>query len=317
MPISMRSTRALVLTFAVVVALCTTGSGGLPPPTSDTPVLTSMPDAPDTEVGSDMAVSSDDADNDDGSASPTAVPTSTPAAGPSSESMPVGDLPGWRQIFTEDFTTSAPVGSFTSTYGSNWSVYLDGWPDTSGKNRGTKSGYYPSRVISVSDGVLNEFLHVENGTHMAAAILPKLAGQLYGKYTVRFKSDTLHDFKTAWLLWPDNEIWPGNGEIDFPEGRLDTAIGAFLHHQGATSGKDQDAFPTDTSYTSWHTASIEWLPTATNFILDGKVIGTSTSRIPNTRMHYVLQTESCLDCTYKNASGNLQIDWVVVYAPAN
>jgi Glycosyl hydrolases family 16 len=258
-------------------------------------------------------------------AADTAAPApATAAAGPSGQPMPVGDLPGWHQIFAEDFTTNAALGSFTSVYGSRWSVYLDGWPDTSGKNSGTKSGYYPSKVLSVSNGLLNEFLHVENGTHMAAAILPILPGkssgsqgQLYGKYTVRFRSDPLHDLKTAWLLWPDNEVWPGSGEIDFPEGRLDKTIGAFLHRQGARTEDDQDAFTTGTTYTGWHTASIEWLPTTTNFILDDKVILSSTSRIPNTRMHYVLQTESCLDCTYNNVGGNLQIDWVVVYAPAN
>jgi hypothetical protein len=297
MPISNRSIRALVLAFAVVVGLCTTSGAGLPLLASATP------DSSDVDLTNDTGTPSDD---------PLAAP-----AGPSGESMPVGDLPGWHQIFTEDFTTSAAVGSFMSVYGSRWNVYLDGWPDTSGKNRGTNSGYYPSKVISVDNGVLNEFLHVENGTHMAAAILPKVPGQLYGKYTVRFRSDSIHDFKTAWLLWPDNEGWPGNGEIDFPEGRLDKTIAAFLHHQGARSGNDQDAFTTGTTYTSWHTASIEWLPTGTNFILDGKLIFSSTTRIPSTSMHYVLQTESCLDCTYDNSSGNLQIDWVVVYAPSN
>jgi hypothetical protein len=268
--------------------------------------------------------------------SPTATPTSTVApsvsatatptpsgSSPSGQAMPVGDLPGWRQIFTEDFKTNAPLGSFASAYGSKWSLYLDGWKDTSGNNNGTSSGYYPSKVLSVSNGVLNEYLHVENGIHMAAALEPILPGktsgsqgQLYGKYTVRFKADSLNDFKTAWLLWPDSEVWPRDGEIDFPEGRLNSTISAFMHRQGATSGSDQDAFNTSTTYTGWHTASTEWSPTAVNFILDGKIIGTSTSRIPNTPMHYVLQTESCLGCTYNNIGGNLQIDWVAVYARA-
>ena len=51
--------------------------------------------------------------------------------------------------------------------------------------------------------------------------------------------------------------------------------------------------------------------------LDGKVIGTSTNRVPSTAMHWVLQTESCLPtCPATSTAGNVQIDWVVAYARA-
>jgi hypothetical protein len=36
------------------------------------------------------------------------------AASPSGADMPLGDLPGWRQIFTDDFTTVVPLESFPS-----------------------------------------------------------------------------------------------------------------------------------------------------------------------------------------------------------
>ena len=253
---------------------------------------------------------------------PTAVPTSQRSS-PSGQPMPVGDLPGWKQIFTDDFTTDVLLGSFPGTaYGGRWEVYPDNTRDTAGQ-QGAPSRYYPSKVVSVSNGLLNEYLHTENGTPMAAAMLPILPGktsagqgQLYGKYTVRFKSDSLQGFKTAWLLWPDSGFWPGDGEIDFPEADLSSTIAAFMHHQGATSSNDQDAFNTNAFYTSWHTASIEWSPTNVKFILDNTIIGTSTNQIPNTSMHWVLQTESCLpSCPAPTTAGNLQIDWVVVYAP--
>jgi hypothetical protein len=304
------------------LSLIVTGTGHRTPYAYDG-LATGAPKLVVTFTGSDSTPAPTPSSTLSPTASPTVTPTATNGSSPSGQPMPVGDLPGWHQLFTEDFITNAPIGGFAAAYGSRWSLYLDGWPDTSGQN-GTNSGYYPSKVLSVGNGVLNEFLHVENGTHMAAALLPKLPGntsggqgQLYGKYTVRFKADSLHDFKTAWLLWPDSDAWPRHGEIDFPEGGLDSTISAFLHHQNATSGSDQDAFNTDTTYTSWHTATTEWSPTATRFILDDRLIGTSTTRIPNTSMHYVLQTESCLGCTYNNLDGNLQIDWVVVYAPVN
>src|SRR2546423_176136 len=63
---------------------------------------------------------------------------------PSGEDMPVGDISGWHQIFSDDFTTSVPLGSFPSAVSSKWFAYPDIWQDTS------KNGTYsPSKVISV------------------------------------------------------------------------------------------------------------------------------------------------------------------------
>ena len=261
---------------------------------------------------------------------PTPVPTAKPTAiidngngsasgneaSPSGQAMPVGDLPGWHQIFAENFNTNASLGSFPgAAYGNEFTTYPDGTPDTAGQ-QGAPSRYEPSKVVSVSNGLLNLYLHTQNGTPMAAAILPTLPGNdLYGKYTVRFRSDELPGFKVAWLLWPDSEVWPGDGEIDFPESDLSGTINAFMHRQGATSGSDQDAYSTSATYSSWHTASIEWTPNAVNFILDGQLIGQSTNRIPNTPMHWVLQTESSLtSCPAASTAGNLQIDWVTAYS---
>lgn len=185
---------------------------------------------------------------------------------------------------------------------------------------------FPSRVISIQNGVMNLHLHTENGISMVSAPEPKLPGAvgsegglLYGRYVIRFKADPVQGYKTAWLLWPDSENWPQDGEIDFPEGRLDGTICAYLHRQNGTSGGDQDEYCTQTTYTSWHTAIIEWLPTRLSFILDGQTIGISTSCIPNTPMHWVIQTETAPDGATPSdtASGNVQIDWVAVYIPSN
>jgi beta-glucanase (GH16 family) len=70
--------------------------------------------------------------------------------------------------------------------------------------------------------------------------------------------------------------------------------------------------------TSWHIAVIEWSASACSFSLDGKAIGTSTSRIPDTPMHWVLQTETALSggAPSDSAAGDVQVDWVVAYAPS-
>jgi beta-glucanase (GH16 family) len=170
--------------------------------------------------------------------------------------------------------------------------------------------------------MMDVYVHTENGVHMVAAPYPKLPGgndQLYGRYAVRYRTDAISGYKQAWLLWPKSNTWPRDGEIDFPEADLGSTVSAFVHHQGATSGSDQDAYGTGSNATSWHTAVIEWSPGKVTFLWDGRVIGTSTSRVPNTAMHWVLQTETALNGTTPSdsAAGHVQIDWVAVwsYAP--
>jgi hypothetical protein len=243
------------------------------------------------------------------------------ASSPSGEPMPVGDIAGWRQIFTDDFTVDVPLGNFPAALLSTWSAYQDGWTDTSKNGR-----YEPSKVVSVAGGVMDLFVHTEGGVHMVSAPVPKLSGPvgtggglLYSRYAVRFRADAIPGYKTAWLLWPDSDTWPRDGEIDYPEGDLDATIGAFMHRMNGTSGADQDGYATQATYTSWHTAVLEWTAASCKFILDGNVIGTSTSCIPSTPMHWVLQTETALDGTVPSdsAQGHVVIDWVAVWALAS
>ena len=233
--------------------------------------------------------------------------------------MPVGDIPGWHQIFADDFTTTVPLGSFPATVGSKWSVYLDGWGD------GANGVYMPSQVLSQHDGMLDVWLHTVNGVHMVAAALPKLPGAvgnngglLHGRYAVRFKADPVVGYKTAWLLWPDSANWPTDGEFDFPEGSLNSTICAFLHYQGGTWAGDQAAFCPATTYTNWHTAVTEWTSGSVKFYLDGALIGTVTSRIPTTPMHWVLQTQTnnIGSAPSNTAAGHVLVDWVAAYTPA-
>jgi Glycosyl hydrolases family 16 len=251
---------------------------------------------------------------------PPPPPPSAPASGASAsgESIPVGDLPGWRQIFTDDFNTPVALGSFPAAVSSKWSAYPNTAHDTSGNGV-----YHPEKVLSVSGGILNMFIHTEGGKALVAAPIPKLTptakyGQLYGRYAVRFRSEALPGYKTAWLLWPDSEVWPRDGEIDFPEANLDDTIKGYVHHQGASSSSDQDRFTTSARYTSWHTATIEWTPGKVVLILDGQIIGQTTTGVPNTPMHWVLQTETALDGGAPSAStqGNVQIDWVAAWSRA-
>lgn len=234
---------------------------------------------------------------------------------PSGQAMPVGDVGVWKQIYTDDFPTNVPIGSFPKAVSSKWGAYPDGWKDTS--KRGT---YSPSKVISVRNGVLDMHLRTENGVPLVSAPTPKIngagkwEGQLYGRYAVRFRSDTMPGYKIAWLLWPDSDAW-SDGEIDFPEADLDGKIWGFMHHRNNPT--QQDWFSTASKLNTWHTAVLEWHPRYVRFILDGVVIGVSrdTTKIPNKAMHWVLQTETGLSgrAPSPSVAGHLQIDWVAAY----
>jgi beta-glucanase (GH16 family) len=90
-----------------------------------------------------------------------------------------------------------------------------------------------------------------------------------------------------------------------------------MHHRGNPHA--QDAYATNTTYGGWHTAVIQWTAQAVTFLLDGRVIGTSANRafIPDTPMHWVLQTETQVPGgpPTNSAAGNVQIDWVTAYQP--
>jgi hypothetical protein len=239
-------------------------------------------------------------------------PGGAAAPSPSGQAIPAGDLPGWQLTFSDDFTTNVPLGRFPSAVSSRWQTYDEGAADTSGIG-----SHSPSRVLSVHDGVLDWFLHSEGGRPLVAAALPRMAAQRYGRYAVRFRSDPLLDYKAAWLLWPNSGVWPRDGEIDFPEGGFAGTFCAFAHHQGATTGSDQDAFCNLATFADWHTAIIEWTAGEVRFILDGQVVGVSTDRVPNTAMNWVLQSETAgAPAPSPALQGHVTIDWVAAWRPA-
>ena len=240
-------------------------------------------------------------------AAPTPTPTPTVTVNPNA--MPTGNLPGWTQVFAEDFTTAAPLGSFLASYGSRWGAYPSPWKDTSGHGV-----YNPGKTMSASGGMMDLWVHTESGVHYVAAPQPKLPTMTYGRFSARFQADSTAGYKVAWLLWPDSGVWPADGEVDFPEGDLNSNMSAFAHF--ASSGGGQDAFTLPTTFAGWHTATINWTPGKLVFLLDGKIVGTSTKLVPSKPMHWVMQTETTLNGSVpsNSASGHVRVDWVTAYA---
>lgn len=288
--------------------------------TSPTPTTTTSP-APTTTTSTTSTTTTDPTTTTTTSTTTTTAPPSS-CTDPSGQPMPVGDIAGYKQVFADDFDYTVPLGSFPSAVSSTWNAYPDGWSDTSGNGE-----YYPSDVVSIGCGVMNIDLHTQNGIHMVAAPVPIIPGATgsegglsAGMYEVRFRATVATPYyKTAFLLWPDSENWPQDGEIDFPEGDLDSTINAYMHYQGATSGSQQDAYSTSATYTAWHTATIVWRPDLgyTKFYMDGTLVGDSTANVPDTPMHWVLQCETDLGGQVPPASvsSDIQLAWVTVYEP--
>lgn len=241
---------------------------------------------------------------------------------PRTSSMPTTDLPGWKQIFTDDFTTDAARGSWSSVYANTWKAYPEPWKDTS------KHGIYsPDRTLSTSGGVLDMYIHSEGGQPYVAAPQPRIngakgaRGQTYGRYSVRFRvPKPIPGYKTAWLLWPDSNK-SAEGEIDFPEGDLSqgSTIHAFAHDVNGTHAHTPFYANAKKTYDDWHVATIEWLPSGVTYYLDGVDLGTAPkSGTPQTSMHWVLQTETALGGKAPSTavSGHVEVDWVAVWKRA-
>ncbi len=301
--------RAAALRSARAHAIARQALGTATNPATATPPATA-PAAVTAAVTASSSVSSSVSNSTTRAATPS--PVAFPSDSPSGQPAPRGDLPGWHQKYVEDFSTDVATGSFPGAYASHWYAYADGVRDTS--RNGT---YMPSKVLSVHDGVLDYAIHSEGAQHLVSApVMKDTYGQVYGRYSVRFRSDQLAGYKNAWLLWPDSGRWPDDGEIDGPEGDLDGTINTFAHF--ARPGGGQDAFASNASFSSWHTVTIEWVPGKVTFYLDGAVLGTSTQNVPTTAMHWVLQTETSLGgaAPAGNVAGHVLIDWVALYTRA-
>ena len=271
-------------------------------------------------------------------APPSAQATSAPVNGVptlSGEAMPVGDLPGWKQIFTDDFNVTVPLGAFSDCnhntetpdarcgglkpygdYYTNWWAYPNIWPDTAKSgadgNGGAPFGgvYHPEDVVSVSNGAMHikMFRPSSGGDNHVATVVPiKCMDHQYGRYVERFK--VVHadpGFKSAHLFY-------GNGyEIDYPENDYGETISAYTY-PGRTN------FSTSAKWTDWHTTVIERTANSVKFYLDGNLIGTTSKKVPDFPMSWILQNKSSILGPYAKpgATAQLDIDWVACYAPAS
>ena len=256
---------------------------------------------------------------------------------PSGQAMPTGNLTmsnslgshTYTPIFKDDFTVDAATGSWgtsdagailyknSSNNNAGWYEYPDGWSATYTNGA---VGYEPSQVLSVHDGQLDFYLHTWNGHPVGANPSPNAGTsgnyQTYGAYSFRIKvSNTMSDFYSAWLLWPQDESKWCQAESDFPEANLGSLNGfsVFAHNQCNSSGGNggQDYFGSSTNMAAWHTYTETWGPGYRSYYVDGSLIGTSTTNVYNNLERWQLQTEP--SGSSSGSSGHIYVDWAVVY----
>ncbi|MET0701832.1 MAG: carbohydrate-binding domain-containing protein [Mycobacterium sp.] len=257
---------------------------------------------------------------------PAAVTTTTPTTTPGTPTgplttAPTADLAGWKHIFADDFTKTAAVGSwanptdnnrivYTGAQGQQWRTYPATYLDTY-----QHRPYRADQVLSVANGTLVFDLHNVDGQPAGANPSPIIANgsqyQTYGRYSARLRVDTagLSEYYAAWLLWPQSEQWPLDGEMDLPEGALSGTASGF-HHFARTAG-GQVGIDTGAKFTDWHVYTIEWSPGRVRMLVDDVEVLNSTQNVPTKPMRWQLQTETNGSGTHR---GKLLVDWVSVWS---
>jgi len=235
---------------------------------------------------------------------------------PSGQAIPMGDIPGWHQVFADDFN-----GTTLDT--SNWGAY-------SGQPGSDPAGWWdPSHVI-VSGGLLTlkgyKDAAAKPGVFVTGGIgMNGTHAQTYGKYLVRMRVDKGDGISAIALLWPQAHLWPP--EVDFFEdgGGARTSMSATLHC--GPNGNDSCRVQKKLSgydFSQWHTLGVEWTAGKLVYTIDGTTWATVTgSGVPSIPMVLDLQSQSlacsqyntCLDSSTP-AEVDMQVDWVVAYAPA-
>jgi beta-glucanase (GH16 family) len=228
---------------------------------------------------------------------------------PSGAPMPVGDMPGWHQVFRDDF-----LGS---------SLNRRAWGAYEGQPGGDPGGWWDPSHVVVRGGTaqLETYRDARFGRRWVSGGMSSAYAlrQTYGKYLVRFRVDAGDGVALVLLLWPAADVWPP--EIDFGE-----SGGGSRHEMSATlhfgPGDHQIQRSVSADFTRWHTMGVEWTPGRLQYTLDGRVWATVDSpAVPALPMEMDAQTQAgtcgdryapCPDATTPDKVV-AQIDWVVAY----
>jgi len=262
----------------------------------------------------------------------------------------------WCSVYREDFTVPVPVGGFTNVPADDWSLapanpyasslrsYPDGWPTTGDLSLNLASR--TAQVAEAADGAQGVFrldgrTEVVDGrpqalggsfypvTDPGAEDVRARTSQLYGRYTVRFRTEggfapgpdgaypsepAAGRYGTAFLLWPADDRW-ADGEVDFPEMGWGDRVQGHVHTVGRPEVTSADV-TTATSSAAWSTATIEWSPGLLVLRLDGAEVFRTTTDVPSVPMRWGFQSGAMGATPDPGVSGALLVDHVDIDAYA-
>ena len=217
------------------------------------------------------------------------LPTPPPLAPPPAESS-------WSLVETAPVTSPGAV---------QWGIY--------GTQSSNPENNWLSSYVNPVDGTLD--LHSQGQEGGGLCLCWNQSVSLYGRWQIqaRFVGPSDHGF--AILLWPDNDVWPQDGEIDIAEksapakaetssvvyGEPDAVQSIWIAHPELTVAQ-------------WHTYTVDWEPGEISIYVDGTLSQTVTEHVPVVPMHLALQAEPLVPKA-SDGSGDLYVSSVQVFAP--
>lgn len=224
------------------------------------------------------------------------------------QAMPIGDIPGWHQVFADDFNG-------TSLNTANWGAYA-------GEPGGDPTGWWDPSHVVVSGGLLTlagyKDQAVKSGVFVTGGIgMTNAHAQTYGKYLVRMRVDKGAYVSAIALLWPEKNVWPP--EIDFNEDWDNNRLHTYSWFHCGPNGNDNCRIHNSLSgydFSQWHTLGVEWTVGKLAFTIDGITWATVTdSKVPSIPMDLDIQSQALKPESLIPSEVDVQVDWVAVYAP--
>jgi beta-glucanase (GH16 family) len=210
---------------------------------------------------------------------------------------------GWKMVAHDEFDGDA--------------LDKDHWSPYRGRTTDDVGQHDPDN-LSVSDGTLKLTSRGNTSAGMSWD-----AGQKYGRWEARVRSEKGNGYGPVMLLWPDAEDWPEGGEIDIMEiPKGDRTKASFTVHWGEDDKQDGKSVQGD--FTEWHNFAVEWTPDRIVGYLDGQEIyrTDNADANPPRSMHFAMQQDigpygddwiPAPDATTP-ATCTFEVDWVRIYS---
>lgn len=201
-----------------------------------------------------------------------------------------------NRVFRDDFTNG-----------------LGNWYTWSGHPGGEPQDNWDAKHVTIGKGVLNLVSTVD---HTSGGVGMKQTFT-YGTFRWRSRRDRGDGISCIALSWPEDNVWPAHGEIDWieddPTG-IPNSFATTVHYAGA-DGSNQfvQNHVAGLDLTKWHVWEAVWSAGKITLSCDGKqVVKQIGTHVPTTPMRLDFQAE-WVGPAVPTKTSRFQIDWVEVW----